>query len=63
MTSLAVVGLLMGAVSQRARANPSFQQAGNTLVMSNGNVRLEYNLQTGATDFYWNNSLKIANFH
>ena len=38
-----------------AWATPSFQQVGSTLVMSNGNVRLEYNLNAGTTDFYWAN--------
>ena len=47
----------------RVEAAPSFQQIGNTLVMSNGNVRLEYNLGTGATDFFWNNSKKISAFY
>jgi hypothetical protein len=31
--------------------------------MSNGNVRLEYNLNAGTTDFYWNNSKKISAFY
>ena len=42
---------------------PSFQQAGSTLVMSNVNVRVEYNLGTGRSDFYWQNSKKIAGFY
>lgn len=46
-----------------ARATPSFQQVGNTLVMSNGNVRLEYNLAAGTTDFYWRNSKKLSAFY
>ena len=45
------------------QANPSFQQVGNTLVMSNGNVRLEYNLKVGTTDFYWNNTRKLTGFY
>lgn len=44
-------------------ANPSFHQVGNLLVMSNGNVRLEYNLNAGTTDFYWNNARKLAGFY
>ena len=44
-------------------ATPSFQQIGNTLVMSNGNVRLEYNLVAGTTDFYWRNSKKLSAFY
>jgi hypothetical protein len=31
--------------------------------MSNANVRLEYNLNAGTTDFYWNNSKKISAFY
>jgi hypothetical protein len=44
-------------------ANPSFRQVGNLLVMSNGNVRLEYNLNAGTTDFYWNNARKLTGFY
>jgi autotransporter-associated beta strand protein len=59
--------LLAAAVSllflEAGRANPSFQQIGNTLVMSNVNVRLEYNLNAGTTDFYWQNSKKITAFY
>src|ERR1700733_4808192 len=46
-----------------AQAVPSFQQVGSTLVMSNGNVRLVYNLNAGTTDFYWQNSKKISAFY
>jgi autotransporter-associated beta strand protein len=46
-----------------AVAAPFFQQVGNTLVMSNANVRLEYNLTAGTTDFYWKNSKKISAFY
>ena len=45
------------------RAATSFQQTGNSLVMSNGNVRLEYNLTAGTTDFFWKNSKKISGFY
>src|SRR6516162_1729585 len=31
--------------------------------MSNGNVRLEYHLNSGTTDFFWNNSRKISGFY
>lgn len=41
----------------------TFQQNGNTLVMSNGNVRLEYNLAAGTTDFFWKNARKITGFY
>jgi autotransporter-associated beta strand protein len=46
-----------------AEAAPTFQQSGNILVMSNANVRLEYNLNAGTTDFYWKNTEKIAAFY
>jgi alpha-galactosidase len=41
----------------------TFQQSGNTLVMSNGNVRLEYNLTAGTADFFWKNARKITGFY
>ena len=44
-------------------ALPVFQQTGNTLTMSNGNVMLKYNLAGGTTDFYWQNSKKISAFY
>ncbi|TAL01926.1 MAG: hypothetical protein EPO07_07930 [Verrucomicrobia bacterium] len=44
-------------------AAPLFQQVGNLLVMSNGNVRLEYNLIAGTTDLFWKNSKKVAAFY
>lgn len=45
------------------QANPSFQKIGSTLVMSNGDVRLEYNLNAGTTDFYWKNARKLMGFY
>jgi hypothetical protein len=41
----------------------SFWQNGSLLIMSNANVRLEYNLSTGNTTFFWNNSQKISAFY
>jgi len=38
-------------------------QTGSLLQMTNGNVRLEYDLSTGRANFYWQNSLKIAGFY
>ena len=38
-------------------------QVGNLLEMTNGNVRLEYNLTSGRANFYWQNSLKITGFY
>jgi hypothetical protein len=46
-----------------SRASSLFQQIGNSLVMSNGNVRLEYNLKAGTADFFWKNSRKISAFY
>ncbi|HEV2434939.1 MAG TPA: hypothetical protein VG077_02980 [Verrucomicrobiae bacterium] len=45
------------------QASPSFQQTGSTLVMSNGDVVLNYHLNAGTTDFYWKNSKKISAFY
>jgi autotransporter-associated beta strand protein len=58
-----VASLLLACALPAARATPTFQQTGSTLVMSNGNVRLEYNLNAGTTDFYWQNSKKISAFY
>src|SRR5271170_4191188 len=55
--------LLACALLEAAGAAPSFQQVGSTLVMSNGNILLEYNLNAGTTDFYWQNSKKISAFY
>jgi autotransporter-associated beta strand protein len=64
---LIACGLLAAAVSpvflESSRANPSFQQVGNTLVMSNDDVLLNYNLNAGTTDFYWKGSKKISAFY
>src|SRR5882757_5202889 len=38
-------------------------QTGNLLEMTNGNVHLEYDLNTGRANFYWQDSLKIAGFY
>lgn len=51
------------AVSQKSHATPFFAQVGSTLVMSNANVQLDYNLNTGTTDFYWNNVRKLTGFY
>jgi len=57
-------GVLLALVLLKpAEAAPSFQQIGNTLVMSNADVRLEYNLNAGTADFYWKNSKKISAFY
>lgn len=51
------------ALAPAAAASPDFRQTGNTLLMSNVNVRLEYNLATGRTDFYWRNARKLTGFY
>ena len=55
--------LLLFLLPEFAKSAPSFQQIGNTLVMSNANVVLDYNLSAGTTDFYWKNSKKISSFY
>jgi hypothetical protein len=55
--------LFAGAFLTAAGAAPSFQPVGNTLVMSNANVRLVYNLAAGTTDFYWKNAKKLSAFY
>src|SRR5580658_21669 len=58
-----VAGSLLFFVVLEPATAASFQQTGSTLVMSNGNVRLQYNLASGTTDFYWQNSKKISGFY
>jgi hypothetical protein len=53
--------LLVFLLLKPVEAAPSFQKTGNTLVMSNADVLLEYNLKAGTTDFYWKNAEKIPN--
>lgn len=56
--------LVVYAVSSTlAGATPSFEQAGNMLDMSNADVQLQYNLNTGNTAFLWQNSQKISAFY
>ena len=62
LAALLGVGLLTGAREVSA-AVPSFIQNGNLLVMSNANVRVEYNLGSGRSDFFWRNSRKLAGFY
>ena len=56
-----IAALLFFTVARAVSA--SFWQVGNVLVMSNVNVRLEYNLTAGITAFFWNNSQKISAFY
>ena len=55
--------LIWAISSLAAGASPSFQQVGNVLVMSNGDVTLDYNLAAGTTAFLWQNSQKISAFY
>jgi hypothetical protein len=57
---LALMPLLLAMVSE---ALPSFQPDGNLLVMSNGNVTVNYDLGAGTADFYWQRSKKISAFY
>jgi hypothetical protein len=61
--SILVMLFLICLSSVPATAAPAFVQVGNVLVMSNANVRLEYNLAAGTTDFYWQNAKKISGFY
>lgn len=47
----------------RGGAQPSFQQTGSLLVMSNGNVSLQYDLSSGNCAFYWQNRAIIQSFY
>src|ERR1017187_10285475 len=54
---------IWGTSSMATWAEPSFQQTGNLLVMSNGNVQVQYNLNAGKAAFLWQNSQKISAFY
>ena len=54
---------MISPLSLRASSGPVFQQAGNLLVMSNGNVVVQYNLTTGNAAFYWQNQEVISAFY
>jgi alpha-galactosidase len=54
--------LLLGLVAVAGPLLPP-RQVGNWLRMTNGNVRLEYDLSTGRANFYWQNELKVAGFY
>ena len=60
---VATLCLLISGLALRVQAVPYFHQTGTTLLMSNGNVKVTYNLAAGTADFYWSNSLKIVNFY
>lgn len=52
LTTLSAVGSLLPPV-----------QVGNILKITNGNVRLEYDLSTGRADFLWQHHRKVAGFY
>lgn len=58
-----VLTVVLLAACGPALAAPSFQQIGGTLVMSNANVTVNYNLGSGTASFYWRNSEKISAFY
>ena len=58
-----VLALQLAVVVPVTIAAPSFVQAGSVLVMSNGNVAVNYDLNAGTADFYWQNSKKISAFY
>ena len=57
---LAIFLVEFGALTGRAL---ELGQNGNLLEMTNGDVRLEYNLSTGRANFYWQNSMKVSGFY
>lgn len=59
---IAVLILLAGFWALAGRAL-DFAQIGNLLEMTNGNVRLEYNLSAGKANFYWQNLMIVSNFY
>jgi hypothetical protein len=58
---LAVFIILVSSIA--VGAAPFFQQTGNLLVMSNGNVQVQYSLTAGTAAFLWQNSQKISAFY
>ena len=44
-------------------AAPSFTTFGSTLVISNANVVVNYNLNAGSADFYWQGLRKLTGFY
>lgn len=57
-----LTGLALALSALTLSAAPFFQQAGNVLVMSNGNVTVDYNLNAGTANFYWQNVQKMSAF-
>lgn len=58
----ALVFLSCGVIAGKA-SGATFVEDGKTLVMSNGNVRVIYDLSSGRADFVWRNERKIAGFY
>lgn len=55
--------LVLALAAPALPAAPSFQQGGDVLIMSNANVVLNYSLNAGTANFYWQGSEKIAGFY
>src|SRR5882672_10555249 len=61
-----VGGALLGlALTSPVSAGPLLPpvQVGNLLKMINANVRIDYDLNSGRANFYWQNALKISGFY
>jgi hypothetical protein len=58
-----IAGVLSLFLTFLSQANPSFQQSGNTLVISNANVTINYDLSAGTANFFWQKSQKISAFY
>ncbi|MGB7747576.1 MAG: discoidin domain-containing protein [Verrucomicrobiia bacterium] len=63
LASLVVTLMWLLSAMPASAGLPVFQQTGNRLVMSNRNVRVEYNLDSGTADFFWQNAKIISAFY
>ncbi len=61
--SLILAGLVLAGGANIVPALQPPVQEGSLLKMTNGNVRLDYDLSTGRANFYWKNTLKIREFY
>lgn len=57
--------IVISGLAATATAGPLLTpvQVGNLLKMTNGNVRIDYDLSIGRANFYWQNHLKLAGFY
>jgi hypothetical protein len=59
-----IAGSLLAMISLNSPAGtPLFRQDGNLLMMSNANVCVQYDLDSGVAGFYWKGSAKISSFY